>query len=439
MSQHLKSLRGLAGVRKLFLNKSATTMPSSRYQFRSKLFLTLFTLALILSARSAQATFSIVAVDTLTGAVGGAGASCIGNSFIIDDVVESLGAVHTQAFWIQANKDNAHDRLLEGLTPDSIIGWMVNNDVQGTPTFRQYLAVTLAGGGASAAYTGFDNNEFKGHRTGPGYAIAGNILNGLDVLDDMETQFLLTSGPLEEKLMAALQGAKRVGADLRCTNDGKSAISSFIRVFHPGDGPTPFLFLQVPSTTGSTDPIDVLQDMFDDWKLAQQADPILTEITLAPDTLPASGVHTATITVTPKNQNGVTPTLGASVSLVNTGGGALGAVSDNGDGTYTAIITAPIISGTDIVSATVTANGVITPINSTRSVFYYVCGDPDASGSFNIADVTYLIARIFGGGPGPIPDGAGDADGSGSFNIADVTYLIARIFASGPAPQCPPL
>jgi Galactose oxidase-like, Early set domain len=63
-------------------------------------------------------------------------------------------------------------------------------------------------------------------------------------------------------------------------------------------------------------------------------------------------------------------------------------------------------------------------------------GDADGSGSVNIADVTFLIARIFSGGPAPVCEPEGDADGSGAINIGDVTYLIARIFSGGPAPQC---
>ncbi len=63
-------------------------------------------------------------------------------------------------------------------------------------------------------------------------------------------------------------------------------------------------------------------------------------------------------------------------------------------------------------------------------------GDADNSGSSNIADVTYLIARIFSAGPAPICADEGDADSSNSVNIADVTYLIARIFSAGPAPSC---
>ncbi len=65
-------------------------------------------------------------------------------------------------------------------------------------------------------------------------------------------------------------------------------------------------------------------------------------------------------------------------------------------------------------------------------------GDANHTGTVNIADVTFLIARIFAGGPAPDCCEEGDANGDGSVNIADVTYLIARIFAGGPAPICGP-
>ena len=63
-------------------------------------------------------------------------------------------------------------------------------------------------------------------------------------------------------------------------------------------------------------------------------------------------------------------------------------------------------------------------------------GDADNDGSANIADVTFLIARIFSSGPAPVCQDAADANGNNSVNIADVTYMIARIFSSGPAPVC---
>lgn len=65
-------------------------------------------------------------------------------------------------------------------------------------------------------------------------------------------------------------------------------------------------------------------------------------------------------------------------------------------------------------------------------------GDANSSGSVTIGDVTFLIALIFSGGPGPACCEEGDADGSGSITIGDVTYLITRIFSRGPAPLCGP-
>ncbi|MBN4056756.1 immune inhibitor A [bacterium AH-315-J21] len=63
-------------------------------------------------------------------------------------------------------------------------------------------------------------------------------------------------------------------------------------------------------------------------------------------------------------------------------------------------------------------------------------GDANHDGSFNIADVTFGITRIFGSGPAPFCQDEADANGDDAFNIADVTFGIARIFSSGPAPIC---
>jgi hypothetical protein len=66
------------------------------------------------------------------------------------------------------------------------------------------------------------------------------------------------------------------------------------------------------------------------------------------------------------------------------------------------------------------------------------CGDASGDGSFNIADVTFLIDRIFSGGPAPCPaPGLGDVNCDNKINISDVTYIIATIFAGGPLPCCP--
>jgi hypothetical protein len=80
-------------------------------------------------------------------------------------------------------------------------------------------------------------------------------------------------------------------------------------------------------------------------------------------------------------------------------------------------------------------------VSSTFSVTHnpsccVISGDANHDGAFNIADVTFGIARIFSMGPAPVCQDEADANGDNSFNIADVTYGIARIFSMGPAPIC---
>jgi hypothetical protein len=64
----------------------------------------------------------------------------------------------------------------------------------------------------------------------------------------------------------------------------------------------------------------------------------------------------------------------------------------------------------------------------------FLCGDTDGSGDLNVADVTYLVAFLFQGGPAPTPWEAADCDLSGEINVADLTYLVSYLFQAGPAP-----
>ena len=54
-----------------------------------------------------------------------------------------------------------------------------------------------------------------------------------------------------------------------------------------------------------------------------------------------------------------------------------------------------------------------------------------------MADLTYLVDYLFGGGPEPVPYQSGDMsrDGEG-INIADLTTFVAWMFQGGTAPQC---
>ncbi len=222
-----------------------------------------------------QDTFSIVAVDTVSGQIGSAGASCIdqsaiaGGAIIISDIIPGRGAIHTQSYWNNTNQVNARNRMLAGDSPDEIIQWLITNDVHNQAGLRQYGIVDFDedGRARSAAFTGNNCLDWKGHRNGIVYAIQGNILLGQAILDSMETAFNSTEGPLSDKLMAALQRANIPGADSRCLNQGVSSLSAFIRMANPNDTENNFILdLNVPQTAYGVEPIDSLQVLYDQWK-----------------------------------------------------------------------------------------------------------------------------------------------------------------------------
>jgi hypothetical protein len=155
--------------------------------------------------------------------------------------------------------------------------------------------------------------------------------------------------------MATLQAAKILGADTRCAARGTSSQSGFVKVVRIGDGATPYLKIVVPDTPIGTDPINVLQGLFDNWKIAKFniVDPFLSTIEVDPDTIPANGTSQGVITISPKNNSDTLLASGKQVILINTGAGTLGSVIDLGDGTYEAAITSPIAEGSDTISAIV--------------------------------------------------------------------------------------
>jgi uncharacterized Ntn-hydrolase superfamily protein len=236
-----------------------------------KIFSAALTFVILIFTAGAQDTFSIVAVDSVTGEIGSAGASCIGapqipqGCSIISDIHPGVGAIHTQAYYIAANQIYARGLMDDGFSPQQIIDSLVANDVQNSPGFRQYGVVDFTG---AAAYTGTSCDDYKSHIVGQYYSIQGNTLLGQEVLDSMLTRFLNAPGELACRLMAALQGANVTGADNRCTDYGISSLSSFLKVAKPSDtSGTFYLDLNVKSVPGSytIDPIDSLQTLFNAW------------------------------------------------------------------------------------------------------------------------------------------------------------------------------
>jgi uncharacterized Ntn-hydrolase superfamily protein len=227
-----------------------------------------------------QDTFSIVAIDSVTGEIGSAGASCVGYSFyyphgaaILSDVIPGIGAIHTQASWLAANQNYAHSLMVLGLSPQQIIDSLVANDAQNNPTTRQYGIVDFNNGHPRAAsFTGNNCMNYKNDTCNIYYSIQGNILLGQLVLDSMQNRFLGTPGSLADRLMATLQGAKMLGADTRCAAHNSSSLSAFLRVAQPTD-PVDSLYCDLwmaynQNFSGNVpvDPIDSLQTLYNQWK-----------------------------------------------------------------------------------------------------------------------------------------------------------------------------
>jgi uncharacterized Ntn-hydrolase superfamily protein len=238
-----------------------------------KQLLTFFISVLMLTGIKAQDTFSIVAVDSVTGEVGSAGASCVDltnfpslTTDFIGELFPNHGAANSQAFYVEANQERVRQRMLLGLEAPQVISYIIANDIQNMPELRQYGVATIKNGSpAAAAHTGSSTNSYTGDRVGTFYAIQGNILLGPEILDSMESRFLNAQGDLACKLMAAMQGANVVGADSRCAIYGTSSLFAFVKVAQPSDtfGNPSFLVSVRTAAGDSIEPIDSLQILFD--------------------------------------------------------------------------------------------------------------------------------------------------------------------------------
>jgi uncharacterized Ntn-hydrolase superfamily protein len=224
-----------------------------------------------------QDTFSIVALDSTSREIGSAGASCldldfagISNPAFLTDIIPDTGVVNTQSYFMQANQDNARTRMRAGDSPSQIITWLLANDAANNPEFKQYGIAGFNGNSPSvASHTGSTcinyANQINGSIGGFYYAIQGNILKGQEILDSMEVGFRNTNGPLACRLMAAMQGAKVVGADTRCNNQNTSSLFAFLQMAKPTDtygNPSINISLKTKQGDG-IEPIDSLQTMFD--------------------------------------------------------------------------------------------------------------------------------------------------------------------------------
>jgi uncharacterized Ntn-hydrolase superfamily protein len=204
-------------------------------------------------------TFSIVARDPATGAVGGAVSTArlsVGNRVLL--VEFGLGAVASQANTNTVLARDAIDRLRQGATAAEALDAALLADEKRE---ERQLSV-MSSKGTQAAFTGAKPDDFKGHIIGKDAVVAGNILVGRETLEAMVTAFENAPGTLADRIMTALEAGQKAGGDRR----GK--ISAAIVVLN--EAPTTNSYarnidLRIDS---SKDPVGELRVLFDAYKAA---------------------------------------------------------------------------------------------------------------------------------------------------------------------------
>lgn len=343
-------------------------------------------LALLLLAGPTPATWSIVVVNTATGEVAVGTATCLTNFDIqkgVPVIVPGYGAGASQSLLDSGaiNRKIIQRGLLIGLTPAQILAEL--SQINGFQA-RQFGIVDLLD--VPVTFTGSNAGEAKGGVSGIAgdlrYAIQGNVLTGDAVWLEAEKALVQTPGDLSQKLMAAMEAARAMGGDGRCscspsapTSCGappvsgftKSAHCAFVGVARIGDSlglcnstvgcaaGDYFLELNYFGAASDPEPVIVLQGMYDAWRLGQAGlpDQVNSTVEVSAQSLPADGlarlradVSLADIDAVPLAVGGaaityqlLTPMPPVSVPL---------AVVDNGNGTYSLEFEAGVTPGTDV-------------------------------------------------------------------------------------------
>ncbi len=158
-------------------------------------------------------TFSILAQDLSTGALGGAAATgslCVGGWVLRGDSRMGLSASQGAAPSTMWGED-VLARMGAGEPAEAALARVVAPDAG--REWRQLAALDRQGG--TACHTGAQNTAWRGALVAPGLVVSGNLLAGPEVLEALRDGYRGATGPLAERLLAALAAAERAGGDSR--------------------------------------------------------------------------------------------------------------------------------------------------------------------------------------------------------------------------------
>jgi uncharacterized Ntn-hydrolase superfamily protein len=174
-------------------------------------------------------------------------------------IKSNVAAVSTQAYTDPALGPLALHLLEAGYVPERTIAEMRANDEWSG--YRQHGIVDR--NGRSAAFTGSDNLDWKGHLNGPNYVAMGNYLVNDRVVEAMAKAFVDNAGEiLEERLLRAIEAGKAAGGEKG------GHLSSGLLVYGTETWPRTDLRVDMyPSQPGQTgDAVDELRRIFDVYK-----------------------------------------------------------------------------------------------------------------------------------------------------------------------------
>ena len=191
----------------------------------------------------AFATWSILAVDTASGQMVVASATCLQQSVFprlgardlrdIQAVVvpgKGIAACQAAIDTTRKNQQTVQAELGKGTDPSKILDLLKLQDT--AVESRQFGILDLQG--KSVGFSGRGNqanalSEFGKAGSSLYYQMQGNILANDDVIHDAGRAFTRTSGTLADRVMAAMEAANARGGDRRCT-DGRTAYVAYILI-----------------------------------------------------------------------------------------------------------------------------------------------------------------------------------------------------------------
>lgn len=158
-------------------------------------------------------TYSILASDQKTGTFGAAAATgslCVGGWVIRGSLEAGLVAsqgTSPSTLW--------RDQTLEVMRQTNAAKNAVNSITLADPGRAHRQLIALDRSGATQGFTGTECVTWAGHVSRPNLIVAGNMLAGAQVLDDLLHAYSINTVPMADRLLAGLLTAESSGGDSR--------------------------------------------------------------------------------------------------------------------------------------------------------------------------------------------------------------------------------